>query len=338
MGSITGNDDNDQQFVGGSGEIISTNKECTSYNNVDTITEGIKSVSMRDVSTCASCGKEGNSHDMNTCNKCKMVKYCNAACKKKHRSKHKKACERRVAELHDEQLFKDPPPREECPICLLTMPHKTNTSVFMPCCGKRICNGCIYAMKMSEAKDLCAFCRTPPVTSDEEHIRRVKKLMEKRNAGAFNHLAGCYSQGIVGLPQDYQKANELCLKAGELGCAVAYYNLGNSYRDGEAGVERDDKKAQHYWELAAMGGSVSARYNLGVVEGQAGNHHRAYKHYVLAARAGHDYSLDIVKDCFMSGFISKDEYARTLRAYHERQKEMKSDARDMAASSSGIFI
>ena len=42
---------------------------------------------------------------MNTCNKCKMVKYCNAACKKKHRTKHKKKCERRVAELHDEQLY-----------------------------------------------------------------------------------------------------------------------------------------------------------------------------------------------------------------------------------------
>ena len=31
---------------------------------------------------------------MNTCNKCKSVKYCNAACKKKHRQKHKKQCER----------------------------------------------------------------------------------------------------------------------------------------------------------------------------------------------------------------------------------------------------
>ena len=29
----------------------------------------------------------------NTCNKCKKVKYCNAACKKKHRHKHKKECE-----------------------------------------------------------------------------------------------------------------------------------------------------------------------------------------------------------------------------------------------------
>ena len=260
---------NSEDNDGGVGEMKSSKKECTSCeqisDNIDTITEGIDRVAILvDVSTCASCGKEGNSGNMNTCNKCKMVKYCNAACKKKHRSKHKKACERRVAELHDEQLFKDPPPREECPICLLTMPHKTNTSVFMPCCGKRICNGCIHAMKMSEAA----------WTSDEEHIRRVKKLMEKGNAGAFNHLAGCYAQGIVSLPQNYQKANELCLKAGELGCAEAYFNLGISYNNGE-GVEVDTKKSQHYYELSAMMGNVYARYNLGTLEKVAGNHHRA---------------------------------------------------------------
>ena len=53
------------------------------------------------VSVCANCGKEGNDIN-NLCNKCKQVKYCNAACKKKHRSKHKKACEehqRLAAEL-----------------------------------------------------------------------------------------------------------------------------------------------------------------------------------------------------------------------------------------------
>ena len=53
-----------------------------------------------DMSVCANCGKEGI--NLNLCNKCKEATYCNAACKKKHRSKHKKQCERRVAELHDE--------------------------------------------------------------------------------------------------------------------------------------------------------------------------------------------------------------------------------------------
>ena len=42
-----------------------------------------------EVEVCANCGKEGS--DLNICNKCKSIKYCNAACKKKHRSKHKKS-------------------------------------------------------------------------------------------------------------------------------------------------------------------------------------------------------------------------------------------------------
>ena len=67
------------------------------------------------VGVCANCGKEEKG--LNICNKCKDAKYCNAACKKKHRSKHKKNCERRVAELHDMELFKKPPPPEDCPIC-----------------------------------------------------------------------------------------------------------------------------------------------------------------------------------------------------------------------------
>ena len=98
-------DDNNEQYSGGGGggeEMISNTKTSTSceQNDVDNITEEINDMAMQDdVSTCANCGKEGNSNDMNTCNKCKEVKYCNVVCKKKHRSKHKKKCERRVAEL-----------------------------------------------------------------------------------------------------------------------------------------------------------------------------------------------------------------------------------------------
>src|SRR6056300_409743 len=93
---------------------------------------------------CASCGKEGG--NLNMCNKCNMVKYCNAACKKKHRSKHKKQCERRVAELHDEELFKEHPPTDDCPICFLPLPLDGGQTTFKSCCGKTICIGCIVSM------------------------------------------------------------------------------------------------------------------------------------------------------------------------------------------------
>ena len=125
---------------------------------------------------------------MITCaaNKCKAVKYCNAACKKKHRKTHKKKCEIRAAELHEEALFKEPPlPPEECPICFLPMPLDVEYTTFKLCCGLVIYNGCIYAMvgeelrkdnsKPDEELSTCAFCRTPEIISDEEYIERLTK-------------------------------------------------------------------------------------------------------------------------------------------------------------------
>ena len=278
---------------------------------------------------CASCGKEGG--NLNMCNKCKMVKYCNAACKKKHRSKHKKQCERRVAELHDEALFKEPPPPEECPICFLPTPLNAGQSMFKSCCGKVICCGCSDAMDIEALLEigLCPFCREPDPTSAEEEVKQIKKLVEAGNAYAIYNLAGYYADGDGGMPQDFAKANELVLRAGELGCGAAYHNLGNSYYNGE-GVEVDKKKATHYWELAAMNGDVEARHNLGYMEKEAGNHHRAMKHFILAAKAGLKDSLDAIKQGFMIGIVTKDEYANTLRAYQEIQDEMKSDTRERA--------
>jgi len=213
---------------------------------------------------CANCGKEGS--DLNTCNRCKLVKYCNATCKKKHRSKHKKKCDRRVAELHDEKLFKEHPPNEECPICLVPMPHEEDHQTYRACCGKTICNGCVHRMKMVElsnidideiaqtrgsevpeslkgyVNNICPFCRAP-ASSIEENNKRIQKLVENGNAEACHNLGIKYAKGKGGVSQDYTKANELYLKGGELGCADAYNNLGASILSGY-GVEEDEKKAR----------------------------------------------------------------------------------------------
>jgi len=279
-----------------------------------------------DTDTCAACGKGGVS--LKSCGACKLVKYCSRECQANHRKLHKKECKKRAADIYDEVLFNDPP-LDECPICFLILPRADQRTT-ASCCGKTICNGCVYAMRMSEGKDICAFCRTPPARSDEEEIKRTKNLMDKGNAEAYFLLAGYYATGSRGLPQNHQKANELCLKAGKLGSASAYYNLGNSYNVG-VGLEVDKKKAKHYFELAAINGYVHGRHNVGAFEGLAGNHQRAIKHYIIASKAGHENSLDMVKLGFMDGLITKDEYATTLRAYQRIQDEMKSDERDRAA-------
>lgn len=281
------------------------------------------------IDTCANCSKEGGD-GLKSCGACKLVKYCSRECQISHRPMHKKACKKRVAELYDEKLFKEPEP-EECPICMLILPLDNRQIQFQSCCGKLICHGCIQGMVESEGRpDLCAYCRTPHGSSDEEHLKRVNKLIENGNANAFNDLACLYGRGARGLPQDWIKANELYLKAGELGCADGYFNIGNSHFVGR-GVELDRKKAKYYLELAAMGGDVQARNNLGCLEWNivaakgGSNYQRSMKHFIIAAKAGDKSSLDEVKKG-----CGEDEYASTLQAFQKRQNEMKSEMREKA--------
>lgn len=279
---------------------------------------------------CANCGKEEEeSNKLKKCSACLSVKYCSAACQKAHRPQHRKECKKRAAELYDEKLFKDPPPRQECPICLIPQTGDNGTEIFQSCCGKVICNGCMYNMESKGGQNLCPFCRAPPATTDEEAITRIHKLIKAGNAEAYAMLAACYANGIMGMPQDPVKVNEMSLKAGKLGYAEGYYNLGISYQNGH-GMEIDEKKAKHYFELSAMNGHTSARHNLGGIEYLSGNMDRAMKHFVIAARAGFELSLKTVKRMYIDGVITKEEYANTLRAHQRRQDDTKSDARTRA--------
>ena len=270
----------------------SLSKMSTEFNEEELISEMLSqqkiedlSHNENDVSACAVCGKEGS--NSNICNKCKEATYCNAACKKKHRSKHKKECERRVAKLHDEALFKEPPPQHgDCPICFIRLPSMHSGRKYMSCCGKDICSGCCNADVYDNhgkiiVEKKCPFCRTPEATSGEEVFKRLKKRMEVGDPYAFGIMGSFYDEGEGGLPQNSTKAIEYWHKAGKFG----YTNLGAAYYNGE-GVERDEKKARHYDELAAMEGDSTARYNLGVSEDNAGNYDRALKHHMIAVRGG----------------------------------------------------
>jgi TPR repeat protein len=135
----------------------------------------------------------------------------------------------------------------------------------------------------------------------------------------------------MGLQQDYEKSMELRLRAGELGYAALYGNIGHAYYHGE-GVERDEKKAKHYYELAAIGGHVVARHNLGCDEGRAGNITRAVKHWMISAEAGDDDSLKAIRQCYMAGHATKDDFEKALRAHKEAKDEMKSEQREAAAA------
>ena len=138
------------------------------------------------------------------------------------------------------------------------------------------------------------------------------------------------------MPQDYEKALELWHRAGELGYAKAYNNIGNAYFHG-SGVERDVRKATHYGELGAVGGDTTARHNLGIVESNVDNMNRALKHYMIAVGSGYNDSLKYIKQLYMRGHATRDDYAKALRAYQAYLEEIKSDQRDKAAAFSDEY-
>ena len=172
--------------------------------------------------------------------------------------------------------------------------------------------------------------------SDEEYKERLQKRVEFDDAEAIFTLGNYYRRGDYGFPQDYDKAFELFVRAGDLGCNKAFNNVGSAYESGR-GVDIDTKKATNYYKVAAMGGDVDARYNLGVGEENAGNMKRALKHYMIAAGDGDGNSLKEIQELYTNGHATKDDYATSLRAYQAYLAEIKSTQRDAAAAASANY-
>jgi len=231
--------------------------------------------------------------------------------------------------VSDEDLFKQPPQKDDCPICFLRMPSLWTGYNYRICCGKVICCGCIFADAISNGSP-CPFCRTPAPKTDKETAKMVKRRIEKDDAQAMHNQGSCYSKGSRGYPQSDTKALELWHRAGKLGFAASYCNVALNYLHGD-GVERDEKKAAYYWELAAMRGDTLARHNLGIYEERKGNVDRALKHYMIAVEFGYTDSLTMIKTLFMNGHATKDDYAKALRDHQAYLNEIKSDQRDKAA-------
>ena len=241
-------------------------------------------------------------------------------------------------DISDEELFKQPPPNKDCPICLLRLPQLASGTTYSECCGKMICSGCDYAPvydnlgnEITEMK--CPFCRTPAQYSGiyEEYNERLQKRVELGDAEAIFTLGYHYRDGEDGFPQDDDKAFELFVRAGELGHAKAYWNVGYAYENGN-GVEKDEKKANHYYKLAAIWGDMTSRSYLGVVEETAGNINRALKHYMIAAEGGEPHSLKKIQKLYSNGHATKEDYSKALRAYQAYLSEIKSTQRDKAAA------
>jgi tetratricopeptide (TPR) repeat protein len=280
---------------------------------------------------CACCGKASvDNIRLKNC-ACNIVKYCSVDCQKNHRKQHKKACKKRLAEIRDDKLFQQPEESYlgECPLCCLPNSLNPEKSTLMPCCSNVICNGCRYANEKRELEQglehKCPFCREQVARSLEEVQKRLMKRAKANDPvticglGKERHREG-----------DYEGAFQYYTKAAALGDIESHYELAFAYRVGR-GVEKDMKKSVYHLEEAAIGGHHLARFNLGVYEKDSGRHRLAAKHYIIAAKLGYDDALDKVKQGFMAGLVSKEDYASTLRGHQAAVDETKSEQRDAAA-------
>ena len=87
--------------------------------------------------------------------------------------------------------------------------------------------------------------------------------------------------------------------------------------------------------LQLWGGDLDARYNLGLEESRGGNIDRAVKHWMISAGAGDDDSLKEIRQCFMNGHVTKNDFEKALRANKEAKDEMRSDQRNAAVAARG---
>mmetsp|Transcript_18032 Transcript_18032/g.28288 ORF Transcript_18032/g.28288 Transcript_18032/m.28288 type:complete len:332 (-) Transcript_18032:50-1045(-) len=309
----------------------------------------MSSIATEIISLCAACGKEeGEDNKLKSCTACNMVKYCNRDCQIAHRPRHKHDCRTRAAEIRDETLFAQPPPNEDCPVCCYMLPPMQQT--YQSCCGKMLCDGCIDAHHDTHCENFldsnaditdeevypkCPFCRTLAPTSSQEEIKRLQKRSNMKDANAMCCLAIRYEKGS-GVSRDVNKAIELWTKAAELGSIQASALLADAYnpyvRKKVDGVAKDMKKVFHYYEIAAKGGHCMARANLGVLEAGAGNMDSSRKHYMISAAQGNDNALMAIKAGYLDGHITKDDFAKALRAHKVAQDEMKSEHRTKAAN------
>ena len=81
-------------------------------------------------------------------------------------------------------------------------------------------------------------------------------------------------------------------------------------------MPKDTVKARHYLELAAKGGITQARYNLAVDEREK-HSPLAWRHWLIAAAAGHTPSLRIIASAYKYRYVSKEEYATALDSYNK---------------------
>ena len=249
-------------------------------------------------------------------------------------------------ELEGADLFAPFPPTEDCAICLVPLSRLDSGKIYQSCCGKTICRACYMEnwesiKKQNEEKSTgkkiaftCPFCREPNPTCCKEEYAQVQARCLQNDHIAITAMGEAYRNGKYGIARDDLKSLDCYIRAIELGSASACTNIGDGYAGGN-GLAVDKERAALFWKIGALRGEIVARHNIGCSEYQSGNHEIGIRHWKIAAEAGSQLSLNVLRKIYNADgkipgkeFISKECMDTVYRSGHEAQEEVKSEERE----------
>ena len=295
---------------------------------------------------CANCGIAAvDEIKLKPCPHCDFVQYCSDKCQQDHRELHEESCKQRAAEIREEKraaeigshaeirdeiLFKQPESTDfgDCPICFLPMPLDRDLTIYQNCCGKLLCVGCTYAntkCALNEGRERkCPFCRKITPASEEESMKRKLRRLEANDPIALQQVGHKHYD-----KEEYENSFRYLTRAAELDNEDAHFLLGLMYFEGKF-VEEDTATGISHWETAAIRGHVRARFMLGGCEWVMKRFDRAVKHCIISASLGDNESIKSLTKYYKEGHVSKDDFARALRAHQAAVDAMKSPQREEA--------
>ena len=99
--------------------------------------------------------------------------------------------------IDDNELFKQPPPNEDCPVCCIPLPlYSDNASGlarrYQSCCGQIICVGCIYEVehpRVRSGDDVpCPSCKTLVSEDGKAVVQGLMKRSDMKDVNAMTLL------------------------------------------------------------------------------------------------------------------------------------------------------
>ena len=231
------------------------------------------------------------------------------------------------------------PMQEECPICMLPFPLGASGSKYCITCGKIVCAGCMISSGLAHIRDggdaetafekakTCAFCRSNTDVDDKKTT--LEKEMKRANTGngeSMFRIARYYFGGEMGLRQDKAEGLKWYHRAVEAGSGKAAYLIGNLYLTGD-GVDQDEDIALDYIQKAADLGNVFAFHVVGMILVNKGDIEDGMLNYRKAVICGmsDDGLFNTLRSGFREEYVTKEEYAFTLREHQKACNEVKSD-------------